>query len=391
MSALRKLGPTVELTINGRALRVARGEVVLGVAREAGIVIPTLCDHPGLEPSGACRVCLVEVSHPDWHGWKGLVTSCLYPVTDGLVVETDNETVRAARGRVLSLLAARCPDAPAVTTLAERYGADTTGLVVDTEEDSCILCGLCVRVCQAHATSTLTACERGTSKRISTFADRPPEECVGCGACAEICPTGHIAGHRTAFDYRIWGREFPTRVCRVEPERCVGCGSCEAECPFSVPRVTLRRDGAATAVIPTEQCRGCGCCVGACPTAAIEQEGLSWTEIIRPGVVGDGPGAAAPYRDRTVVMACGRTGLLPQGGGLWSTMTSPYGGGEIAILGLPCTGRASVALMLGLVAGCASGVLVLGRAQETCRLAGSEEPVVRRVEAARQLLGLLGH
>jgi NADH dehydrogenase/NADH:ubiquinone oxidoreductase subunit G len=63
--------------INGKKVEGDKGEMVLQVARRHGVEIPAHCHHDGLEPFGACRLCLVEITHKDWKGWKGLVTSCL--------------------------------------------------------------------------------------------------------------------------------------------------------------------------------------------------------------------------------------------------------------------------------------------------------------------------
>ena len=72
----------LNMIIDGRPAEADRGSMLLEAIREMGIHLPTLCHHPSLEPSGACRLCLVEITHPDWKGWSGLVTACLYPVAN---------------------------------------------------------------------------------------------------------------------------------------------------------------------------------------------------------------------------------------------------------------------------------------------------------------------
>lgn len=262
---------TVSLSIDGRPVQAEAGQYVLQVAREAGIEIPTLCEHPDLEPVAACRICMVEVTHPDWNGWSGLMTACIYPAAEGLQILTNSERVKQARRGVLALLAARCPGSETIQALARSHGAVTDRLQVDPEADNCILCGLCVRVCETYATDAIATCSRGSSKRIGTFADAPPDECVGCGGCALVCPTGKIQHHRDAGGYTIWGRRFDTATCVVDESACLGCGRCEEACPFSVARVVLRVTGRQAATIPAEHCRGCGACVGACPSGAITQ------------------------------------------------------------------------------------------------------------------------
>jgi len=88
---------TVSLEVNGRWFQAEEGATILEVAKREGIHIPTICHHEALEPVGACRLCLVEITHPDWKGWKGLVTACLYPVEEGLQVTTEPPTSRSWR------------------------------------------------------------------------------------------------------------------------------------------------------------------------------------------------------------------------------------------------------------------------------------------------------
>lgn len=263
---------SVSLKIDGRVLQAAEGAFLLQVARAAGIEIPTLCHHDDLEPVGACRLCLVEVTHPAWQGWKTLVTSCLYPVKEGLEVSTHSDEVVMARRRVLALLAARVPEAPRIRQLAAKYSVDTARLERAEGADDCILCGLCSRVCETYATGAIVTYGRGSEKRVGGFAGAPPEEeCVGCGACAALCPTGQVVLHRGHGEHDIWELKFSEAVAVVDEARCIGCGACEEACPFAVARVAFAAGGQRRAVIPEAHCRGCGACVGACPSGAIDQ------------------------------------------------------------------------------------------------------------------------
>ena len=79
----------VKLTIDGKQFEAAEGTMVLDVARAHNIYIPTLCDHESVSPYGACRLCMVEITTKN--GRKSLVTSCLYPVEEGLTVQTNTE------------------------------------------------------------------------------------------------------------------------------------------------------------------------------------------------------------------------------------------------------------------------------------------------------------
>ncbi len=82
----------VTLTINGNKYKAEKGQYILQVARDHGIKIPSLCNLDAVEPYGACRLCIVEVTRGTR---KRIVTSCLYPVEEGLIVETDSPRVSA--------------------------------------------------------------------------------------------------------------------------------------------------------------------------------------------------------------------------------------------------------------------------------------------------------
>jgi len=208
----------IHLQINGKACQAAEGETVLAVARREGIPIPTLCHHDALEPFGGCRVCMVEITHKNWKGWKGLVTSCLYPVEEGLEVQTDNDAVREVRKVVLDLLLARCPEAEAIRRLAAEYGVHETSFRRNPIRNDCILCTLCVRVCAAKGPKAIATAERGAQKKISIPFKQPPPDCIGCLSCARLCPTQVIRFESGEQTRKIWGRTF-------EMIRCERCGS----------------------------------------------------------------------------------------------------------------------------------------------------------------------
>jgi len=87
------------ITINGQELRFEPGETILEVALRNGIHIPTLCYLKGTSPTGACRICIVEVE-----GARNLVTSCSTPATPGMVIKTDSPEVIEARRLNIELL-----------------------------------------------------------------------------------------------------------------------------------------------------------------------------------------------------------------------------------------------------------------------------------------------
>jgi len=178
----------ITLKIDGNEVNAKEGTSIFDVAKTVGITIPTLCHSPVLEPFGACRVCSVEIT--DKRGRKKIVTSCNYPVSEGLVVDTKSEKVFRTRQLLLELLLARCPNAKKIQDLAREYGVETPSFcVVDPEED-CILCGLCARVCEEKVgVSAINFANRGVEREVTAPYHTISDDCVGCGACAIVCPT----------------------------------------------------------------------------------------------------------------------------------------------------------------------------------------------------------
>ena len=95
----------IGIEVNGRMVDAQDGEMLLPALRRAGIAIPTLCHYEGLPPSGACRMCVVEVQ-----GQRGLVPSCAYPVAAGMKVQTHSPRAVDARRTLVELLLASHPD-----------------------------------------------------------------------------------------------------------------------------------------------------------------------------------------------------------------------------------------------------------------------------------------
>lgn len=358
----------IVVTIDGRPVRADHRETVLEVARRCGVEIPTLCHHEALEPAGACRLCLVEVAKGDW---SKIVTACNYPVWDGVEIRTGTEKVRSLRRMTMEALLARCPDVKEIAALAKKLGVETSRF--EAADETCILCGMCTRVCESYATAAISMVGRGDDKFVGTFAGQPPEDCVGCGACAEICPTNHIPLTRTAGQLTIWDRTFDLATCAVQAEKCRGCGACEQACPFAVPRVALRKGGLSVAAIDAEACRGCGVCISACPSGA----------IVSPRRKATVPAVPDAHGPKTLVVACGRAGF-----GLPHSRPLPD---SAALLELPCTGGVSQAVVLDALAAGFDGVLMLGRHEETCRLNGAEKrprELAERLDALCELSGL---
>ncbi len=179
----------VNFTINDMELQVEEGRTILSVAQEHGIKIPTLCYHKELLPYGACRLCMVEVV-AGTRSW--LVVSCVHKITDGLKVKTDTERVIKTRKIIFELLLARCPDAEKIKKLAAEYGVTGTRINLKAGQN-CILCGLCVRVCdEISQRQAQSFAGRGSRRTVKTPFDKLSDKCIGCGACAYLCPVEEI-------------------------------------------------------------------------------------------------------------------------------------------------------------------------------------------------------
>ena len=202
----------VKLTIDGKNISVPEGTMLLEAGRQAGIAIPTLCAHEAVSRSGACRLCVVEIK-------KGnrtrIVTSCLYAVEEGLIVDTKSERVLNVRRLVMELLLARCPESEVLQKLAKELGVDTQPrFVADTDKGKCILCRSCVRVCEeVVGVSAIGLFSRGSYKAVGTPYNEKSDVCIGCGACVYVCPTGHIEMETTENKRKIWGRTFKMQTC----------------------------------------------------------------------------------------------------------------------------------------------------------------------------------
>jgi NADH dehydrogenase/NADH:ubiquinone oxidoreductase subunit G len=174
--------------INDQEVQAREGWTVLETARQYGIDIPTLCYHEAVSPSGACRLCMVELREGDW---SKLVASCIYPVAEGLQVYTQTERVNNVRRWVLEMLIASCPASPEIRSLAKQYGVTETRFPIHNPEETCTVCGLCSRVCEeVVGLAAIATVERGVHKKVGAPFLRPTDVCVACGCCVTICPTG---------------------------------------------------------------------------------------------------------------------------------------------------------------------------------------------------------
>jgi bidirectional [NiFe] hydrogenase diaphorase subunit len=193
----------ITLTMNGLPVAVEEGTTLLEAARFFGFPIPTLCHLEGLTPYGACRLCVVEIGR----GEKAkLVASCTYPAENGLTVRTASSRVVRARKMILELLLASCPQSKIIQDLASAH--EVRQQRFRQEYEDCILCGLCVRMCEEQMMAKAIGFRgRGERRSIGTPFDVRSEACRLCGACMYVCPACQL------------------RCTYNEPEKAI-CGSC---------------------------------------------------------------------------------------------------------------------------------------------------------------------
>jgi len=230
------------MTINGVPVEFSPGQTILEAAQSAGVSIPTLCHYPDTRPTGACRVCVVELE-----GARSLVPACATYSAPGQVVHTDTERVDAARRMVLELMLAsgnhNCLICEAggdceLQALAYRYQIDppafgkppgTTYYYEDNNSmiirdfSRCIQCARCVKACTDRQVNLAIAVGyRGAETTIVAAGDQPyiDSECVFCGECVQACPTGALLDKHARFLGRVWERQKVRSTC---PYCGVGC------------------------------------------------------------------------------------------------------------------------------------------------------------------------
>jgi CRP-like cAMP-binding protein/Fe-S-cluster-containing dehydrogenase component len=207
----------VELTIDGRAVRVPAGTTVFDAARMHGTAIPTLCHLQNETPVGVCRLCVVDT------GARVLTASCVRPVETDMKVVTNSEKVLSARKTILELLMADHPSPCArqknssdceLETLAKAAGitqsrfarrttshaVDDSSLAIAVDHDACILCDRCIRGCDEIKNNfVLGRVGKGYSCGIAFDLNAPMGDstCISCGECMVSCPTGALTNKTT--------------------------------------------------------------------------------------------------------------------------------------------------------------------------------------------------
>jgi bidirectional [NiFe] hydrogenase diaphorase subunit len=202
------------LRIDGTDIAVATGTTVLAAARQAGLRIPTLCQHDGISAVGACRLCVVEIE-----GHDRPMAACVTQATEGLQIRTNSPRLQEIRRTVVEMVFTEGNHVCAVCIangdcelqdLAVAVGMDHSRLPyrfpqrgVDLshprfglDHNRCVLCTRCVRVCdEVEGAHVWDVGWRGEHCRIIAGLDQPwgeVESCTHCGKCVQVCPTGAL-------------------------------------------------------------------------------------------------------------------------------------------------------------------------------------------------------
>jgi NADH-quinone oxidoreductase subunit G len=236
---------TVTLTIDDIEVTVPDGTLVIRAAEQIGIQIPRFCDHPLLEPVGACRQCLVEV--PDAGNGRGIPkpqASCTLPVAQGMVVRTQHSSPiadKAQQGNMEFLLINHPLDCPVCDkggecplqnqAMSNGRGESRFHEVKRTfpkpisisaqvllDRERCVLCARCTRFSEQIAGDPfISMLERGALQQVGIY-EKEPFESYFSGNTIQICPVGAL----TSAAYRFRARPFDLMS---EPTVCEHCAS----------------------------------------------------------------------------------------------------------------------------------------------------------------------
>jgi NADH-quinone oxidoreductase subunit G len=219
----------VTIKVDGREFEVKPGELIIKAAEDQGTYIPRFCWHRRMNPVGMCRMCLVEV---DTGRGPMMVTACTNEVVDGMVVDTQNDTVKKAQEAVLEFLLANHPlDCPVcdkggecpLQDQAMAYGPGESRFVeikrtfekpipisdlVLLDRERCILCARCTRFSEEISGDPLIEFQhRGNVTEVNTFPDHPFSSYFS-GNTVQICPVGALTAKAYRFRARPWDLEM---------------------------------------------------------------------------------------------------------------------------------------------------------------------------------------
>jgi NADH-quinone oxidoreductase subunit G len=240
----------VKVTIDGRAHQFPKGTNLLEACNEAGCNVPFFCYHPGLSSPAVCRQCLVDVK-----GQPKPVPSCYTPVADKMEVITNSDRVLDIRRQMLEFTLLNhpidCPicDKAGECTLQKHYFdwnakyARNDGIKVEKDkavdlgkhivldQERCILCTRCIRVCDEVARQPeLTMALRGDHEVLTTAPGRRLDNPYSLNT-VDVCPVGALTSKDFRFAMRAW-------ELTATPSVCTGCATgCNIEIHASRDRV----------------------------------------------------------------------------------------------------------------------------------------------------------
>jgi NADH-quinone oxidoreductase subunit G len=232
--AARGAPPSVSVTIDGRTITAAKGELVIDAAERNGIYIPRFCYHPRMRSVGMCRMCIVDI---DTGRGPALQPSCMIECADGMTVSTGSPATRKAQEGVLEFLLINHPlDCPVCDKGGEcplqdqtmSHGPGESRFVeekrhfekpipvsdlVMLDRERCILCDRCTRFASEVAGDPLISfIDRGFETQVNTFPEEPFSSYFS-GNTVQICPVGALTATPYRFKARPWDLEEVESTC----------------------------------------------------------------------------------------------------------------------------------------------------------------------------------
>lgn len=234
----------ITIYIDGVEFKANQGLTILDAAKKAGVDIPHLCNHPNLKPTGACRLCLIEL---EGEGARPLIAACTRPIEPGMRIITRSKRVWNARRTVLELLVSDHPldcltceltGSCALQNYAYEYGithaeyegrrqeheVDNNNPFITRDLEKCIKCYRCAQACQEiQYCYVIDYLKRGFDTMVTSTNNRPllETDCVFCGRCVSVCPVGALTEKVSLRRGRSKDLKKTHTIC---PYCGVGCG-----------------------------------------------------------------------------------------------------------------------------------------------------------------------